>query len=178
MDGQASSVPVQTRDSALTAGLSSGGASRGRGGGDGVGTRTSVGGGWKEDISLVRSWRNRWLGGNEALTRVHAGKESAQGMGGALVVKPRIRRRAGLVEQFRLLLSRSWRQVNRAKFANMTRVRNERGSPQDMEGLICFVWLDKVKTRLRQHANRTLDVIPVPSPPFELHQNQSCLNVP
>ncbi|CAM9887442.1 unnamed protein product [Ascophyllum nodosum] len=128
VDGQASSVPVQTRDSALTAGLSSGGASRGRGGGDGVGTRTSVGGGWKEDISLVRSWRNRWLGGNEALTRVHAGKESAQGMGGALVVKPRIRRRAGLVEQFRLLLSRSWRQVNRAKFANMTRVVANLGS--------------------------------------------------
>lgn len=30
--------------------------------------------------------------------------------------------RAGPMEQFRLLLSRSWRQVNRAKFANITRV--------------------------------------------------------
>lgn len=30
--------------------------------------------------------------------------------------------RAGAMEQFRLLLARSWRQVNRAKFANATRV--------------------------------------------------------
>lgn len=29
----------------------------------------------------------------------------------------------GPMEQFRLLLARSWRQVNRAKFANATRVR-------------------------------------------------------
>ena len=35
--------------------------------------------------------------------------------------------RAGPVEQFRLLLARSWRQVNRAKFANMTRVREGEG---------------------------------------------------
>ncbi|CAN0023380.1 unnamed protein product, partial [Sphacelaria rigidula] len=32
------------------------------------------------------------------------------------------RGRAGPLEQFRLLLARSWRQVNRAKFANITRV--------------------------------------------------------
>lgn len=36
---------------------------------------------------------------------------------------PGSKHRAGPVEQFRLLLARSWRQVNRAKFANATRVR-------------------------------------------------------
>lgn len=35
--------------------------------------------------------------------------------------------KAGPLEQFRLLLARSWRQVNRAKFANATRVRTVHG---------------------------------------------------
>lgn len=35
--------------------------------------------------------------------------------------------KAGPLEQFRLLLARSWRQVNRAKFANATRVSTSRG---------------------------------------------------
>lgn len=46
------------------------------------------------------------------------GRRPGQGHGRGLVR----RQRAGFVEQFRLLLARSWRQVNRAKFANITRV--------------------------------------------------------
>lgn len=80
------------------------------------GTRVSYGG---------ASWTTRsWRGKDKGVAAVNAGKQAALGMHGALALEPRARRRrAGLVEQFRLLLSRSWRQVNRAKFANMTRVR-------------------------------------------------------
>lgn len=85
------------------------------------GTRVSYGG-----ASRTRRWRGKLGGEDKGIVAANAGKQAALGMDDALALEPRARRRrAGLVEQFRLLLSRSWRQVNRAKFANMTRVRVE-----------------------------------------------------
>lgn len=87
-------------------------------------------------LSSRKSWFSGVIGGgggNDAGVIVIGGAEEGKGSGGGGIAAVRRRRlpgpgpgrgqRAGPLEQFRLLLSRSWRQVNRAKFANVTRVR-------------------------------------------------------
>ncbi len=92
----------------------------------------NLGGEEEEEDEDKEEWRWGWgrKGGDGDVSEE---KEAAAERGGALSTAKRARRRSGAVgkkerkagplEQFRLLMARSWRQVNRAKFANATRVR-------------------------------------------------------